>query len=107
MVVELEIFSYRSPKPLVVEMLEPRDEDDGLAERMIPRNAQLQKYISIIFFQIYTVSLWNFCVFFAAGSFMLLFFRNIKAESDNGYLAELRIFFLLLLFFWFSTDTID
>ncbi|KHN77079.1 Paraspeckle component 1 [Toxocara canis] len=32
-----------SPKPLVVEMLEPRDEDDGLAERMIPRNAQLQK----------------------------------------------------------------
>ena len=32
-----------SPKPLVVEMLEPKDEDDGLAERMIPRNAQLQK----------------------------------------------------------------
>lgn len=34
----------RSPKPLVVEMLEPRDEDDGLAERMIQRNAMLQKY---------------------------------------------------------------
>ncbi|MFH4978045.1 hypothetical protein AB6A40_004754 [Gnathostoma spinigerum] len=32
-----------SPKPLVVEMLEPRDEDDGLAERMIQRNTQLQK----------------------------------------------------------------
>lgn len=35
----------RGPKPLVVEVLEPRDEDDGLAERMITRNAQLQKYI--------------------------------------------------------------
>ncbi|ETN73135.1 hypothetical protein NECAME_13627 [Necator americanus] len=33
----------RSPKPLVVELLEPRDEDDGLAERMIPRTAQLIK----------------------------------------------------------------
>ncbi|VIO92432.1 WD-repeat protein WDC146, putative [Brugia malayi] len=32
-----------SPKPLVVEMLEPRDEDDGLAERMIQRSAMLQK----------------------------------------------------------------
>lgn len=36
--------SCRSPKPLVVEMLEPRDEDDGLAERMIQRSAMLQKY---------------------------------------------------------------
>ncbi|MCP9257185.1 Pspk protein [Dirofilaria immitis] len=33
----------KSPKPLVVEMLEPRDEDDGLAERMIQRSAMLQK----------------------------------------------------------------
>ncbi|VDM79518.1 unnamed protein product [Strongylus vulgaris] len=33
----------RSPKPLVVEILEPRDEDDGLAERMIPRTSQLIK----------------------------------------------------------------
>ncbi|VDD89449.1 unnamed protein product [Enterobius vermicularis] len=32
-----------SPKPLVVEMLEPKDEDDGLAERMISRSPQLQK----------------------------------------------------------------
>ncbi|CAJ0600513.1 unnamed protein product [Cylicocyclus nassatus] len=32
-----------SPKPLVVELLEPRDEDDGLAERMIPRTSQLIK----------------------------------------------------------------
>uniref|UniRef100_W6NHA0 RNA recognition motif and NOPS domain containing protein n=1 Tax=Haemonchus contortus TaxID=6289 RepID=W6NHA0_HAECO len=32
-----------SPKPLVVEVLEPRDEDDGLAERMIPRTSQLIK----------------------------------------------------------------
>lgn len=31
------------PKPLIVELLEPRDEDDGLAERMIPRTPQLQK----------------------------------------------------------------
>ncbi|GMS89353.1 hypothetical protein PENTCL1PPCAC_11528, partial [Pristionchus entomophagus] len=31
------------PKPLVVEVLEPRDEDDGLAERMISRTPQLQK----------------------------------------------------------------
>lgn len=31
------------PKPLVVEVLEPRDEDDGLAERMINRTTQLQK----------------------------------------------------------------
>lgn len=32
-----------SPKPLIVEVLEPRDEDDGLAERMIPRTSQLLK----------------------------------------------------------------
>lgn len=32
-----------SPKPLIVEILEPRDEDDGLAERMIPRTSQLLK----------------------------------------------------------------
>ncbi|GMT19252.1 hypothetical protein PFISCL1PPCAC_10549, partial [Pristionchus fissidentatus] len=31
------------PKPLVVEVLDPRDEDDGLAERMITRTPQLQK----------------------------------------------------------------
>ncbi|KJH41559.1 hypothetical protein DICVIV_12466 [Dictyocaulus viviparus] len=32
-----------NPKPLIVEVLEPRDEDDGLAERMIPRTSQLIK----------------------------------------------------------------
>ncbi|CAJ0942988.1 unnamed protein product, partial [Mesorhabditis belari] len=31
------------PKPLVAELQEPKDEDDGLAERMIPRNPNLQK----------------------------------------------------------------
>ena len=37
------MFYIRSPKPLIVEPLEPRDEDDGLAERMIPRTPQLNK----------------------------------------------------------------
>ncbi|UMM22234.1 hypothetical protein L5515_003552 [Caenorhabditis briggsae] len=32
-----------SPKPLICEVLEPRDEDDGLAERMIPRTPGLSK----------------------------------------------------------------
>ncbi|CAB3402441.1 unnamed protein product [Caenorhabditis bovis] len=32
-----------SPKPLVVEVMEPRDEDDGLAERLIPRTPALSK----------------------------------------------------------------
>lgn len=33
----------RNPKPLIAEPLEPKDEDDGLAERMIPRTAHLIK----------------------------------------------------------------
>uniref|UniRef100_A0A1I7XBN0 NOPS domain-containing protein n=1 Tax=Heterorhabditis bacteriophora TaxID=37862 RepID=A0A1I7XBN0_HETBA len=36
-------YNIRSPKPLIVEVLDPRDEDDGLAERMIPRTPQLVK----------------------------------------------------------------
>ncbi|PAV83281.1 hypothetical protein WR25_19825 [Diploscapter pachys] len=32
-----------NPKPLIAEPLEPKDEDDGLAERMIPRTAHLIK----------------------------------------------------------------
>jgi RNA recognition motif-containing protein len=35
--------SSRNPKPVVVEPLEPRDEDDGLSERMVPRNPSLLK----------------------------------------------------------------
>ncbi|VDM22969.1 unnamed protein product, partial [Wuchereria bancrofti] len=52
-----------SPKPLVVEMLEPRDEDDGLAERMIQRSAMLQKYsfsfLSFVLEQKQSVSVTN------------------------------------------------
>lgn len=40
---EFEISYCSNPKPVIVDALEPKDDEDGLAERMLPRGNAVNK----------------------------------------------------------------
>lgn len=44
------VFSYSSPRPIVVEMLEQKDEVDGLPEKFMSKNPEFAK--SVLFYYV-------------------------------------------------------